>query len=359
MEVAKVLHMNGGIGDTSYAKNSLLQQKAILMTKPITDEAISALYHSLSPKTICIADLGCSTGPNTLLAVSELIKTIHDECKSNGQQSPAFHVFLNDLPSNDFNTIFRSLSAFHEDLRNQNMGGDGFGPPNCFVAGVAGSFYTRLFPFKSLHFVHSSYSLHWLSQVPDGTENNKGNIYLTSTSPVSVLKGYYMQYERDFATFLKYRSEELVKGGRMVLTMLGRKNQDNYSKGCSYEWELLATTLKLLVTQGSIEEEKVNSFNIPLYNPSPTEVKYIVEKEGSFTINCLETSEVQRNSSDDEKYNMARSFRSVAEPLLVSHFGDELNMDQLFHKYNEIIANDCMGKEKIMFVNLTILVMQI
>ncbi|XP_070058058.1 uncharacterized protein [Nicotiana tomentosiformis] len=73
MEVAKILHMNGGIGDTSYAKNSKLQQKVILMTKPILEEAISALYRSLSPETICIAEL-----------------------------------------------------EFHEDLRRQNMGDDGY-----------------------------------------------------------------------------------------------------------------------------------------------------------------------------------------------------------------------------------------
>nr|XP_009790768.1 PREDICTED: salicylate carboxymethyltransferase-like [Nicotiana sylvestris] len=163
MEVAKVLHMNEGIGEASYAKNSLLQQKVILMTKSIRDEAIAALYRSLSPETICIADLGCSSGPNTFLVISGLIKTIYEECKSNGQkQSPEFHVFLNDLPGNDFNTIFRSLPAFYEDLRKQM--GDGF-DPNCFVTGVAGSFYTRLFPSQSLHFVHSSYSLHWISQV--------------------------------------------------------------------------------------------------------------------------------------------------------------------------------------------------
>ncbi|KAK6804173.1 hypothetical protein RDI58_001957 [Solanum bulbocastanum] len=106
--------------------------------------------------------------------------------------------------------------------------GDGlFDPPNCFVAGVAGSFYTRLFPSKRLHFVHSSYSLHCLSQVPDGIENNKGTIYASSTSPSTVLKAYI--YERDFATFLKYHSEELVKGGRMVLTMPGRENEHHLS----------------------------------------------------------------------------------------------------------------------------------
>ncbi|KAK6791941.1 hypothetical protein RDI58_011022 [Solanum bulbocastanum] len=221
------------------------------MTKSIIDEAISSLYNNLSPReTICIADLGCSSGPNTLLPVSQLIRTIDKERKNKDYESLKFHVFLNDLPNNDFNTIFRFLPTFHESLRKQNMGEDGlFDRPNCFVRGVDGSFYTRLFPSNSLHFVHSSYGLHWLSQVPDGIENNKGNVYLTSTSPTSVYKVYYEQYERDFVTFLKYRLKDLMKNGCMVLTMLGRKNEDRFSQGCSYEWELLATTLKLLIAQ--------------------------------------------------------------------------------------------------------------
>ncbi|OIT25259.1 PREDICTED: salicylate carboxymethyltransferase-like isoform X1 [Nicotiana attenuata] len=381
MEVAKVLHMNGGIGEASYAKNSLITKKVILMTKSIRDEAITALYRSLSPETMCIADLGCSSGPNTFLAISGLIKTIYEECKSNGQkQSPEFHVFLNDLPGNDFNTIFRSLPAFYEDLRKQMR--DGF-DPNCFITGVAGSFYTRLFPSKSLHFVHSSYGLQWISQVPDGIEDNKGNIYVSRTSPPTVVKAYYEQYERDFVTFLKYRSKELVKGGRMILTMLGRKNEDLYSKGCYYVLEPLAMALKELVAMGLTEEEKVNSFNIPIYNPSPAEVKYVVEKEGSFTIDVLETSELCIDVSDEScgntgqsaeqndshlcrvqemitpqdcsngEYNAAHCLRAVTEPLLVSHFGTELNMDQVFNKCREIIVN-CMAKEKTTFTNVII-----
>ncbi|PHT48761.1 hypothetical protein CQW23_12969 [Capsicum baccatum] len=107
--------------------------------------------------------------------------------------------------------------------------------------------------------------------------------------------------------------------------------------------------------QGSIEEEKVDSFNIPAYNPSPEEVIYIVDKEGSFIINVLETLEIHRNSSSDEKYSMVQSFRCVAEPLLDRHFGHgELNMDQVFHIYNEIFVSDCKAKEKIMFVNVTV-----
>ncbi|CDP14234.1 unnamed protein product [Coffea canephora] len=81
MEVIEVLHMNGGNGDKSYANNSLVQQKVTLMTRPITEAAITDLYCSLIPKSISIADLGCSSGPNTFLAVSELIKTVNENAK--------------------------------------------------------------------------------------------------------------------------------------------------------------------------------------------------------------------------------------------------------------------------------------
>ncbi|CAA3032622.1 SAM dependent carboxyl methyltransferase, partial [Olea europaea subsp. europaea] len=46
------------------------------------------------------------------------------------------------------------------------------GPEGCFISCVPGSFYGRLFPKKSLHFVHSSSSLHWLSQCLKGLAAN-------------------------------------------------------------------------------------------------------------------------------------------------------------------------------------------
>jgi hypothetical protein len=113
------------------------------------------------PSCIQVADLGCSSGPNTFLVVSEIIDTIHGMYQQMNYKSPEFQVILNDLPWNDFNTAFKSLPAFYKKLNKEEMGG--LGP--CFVSGLPGSFYGRLFPSKSLHFVHSSNSLHWLSQV--------------------------------------------------------------------------------------------------------------------------------------------------------------------------------------------------
>ncbi|GAB2267317.1 hypothetical protein Dimus_002302 [Dionaea muscipula] len=75
--------------------------------------------------------------------------------------APDLKVFLNDLPGNDFNTIFRSLPSFFRDLeeeKGRNLGA-------CFISGTPGSFHGRLFPKNFLHFVHSSCSIHWLSEV--------------------------------------------------------------------------------------------------------------------------------------------------------------------------------------------------
>ncbi|XVE87335.1 hypothetical protein DITRI_Ditri18aG0109500 [Diplodiscus trichospermus] len=358
MEVVQVLRMNGGVGDTSYASNSLVQQKVISMTKPITEEAITKLYCSNYPAAIAIADLGCSSGPNTLFVVSELIKVVDSLRQKIGQKSAEYQVFLNDLPGNDFNTIFSSLPSFQNKLKKQL--GPGSGP--CFFTGVPGSFYGRLFRKKSLHFVHSSYSLMWLSQVPEGLESNNGNIYMASTSPPEVLKAYYEQFQKDFSLFLKCRSEEMVAGGRMVLTILGRRSDDPSSKECCYIWELLAMALNDMVLEGLIEEEKLNSFNIPQYTPSPTEVKSEVLKEGSFCIDRLEVTEVNWNAYQNEYnlsdafkdggYNVAKCMRAVAEPLIASHFGEAI-IDEVFHRYREIVA-DRMAKEKTKFVNVII-----
>ncbi|KAF4375502.1 hypothetical protein F8388_024161 [Cannabis sativa] len=106
------------------------------------------------------SDLGCSSGPNTLTAVSTIFDIIEASCQSLNINTPTFQVFLNDLPGNDFNAVFQSLSSFYEKLKKEK--GDKFGP--CFITAMPGSFYERLFPDNSIHIVHSSYSLQWLSK---------------------------------------------------------------------------------------------------------------------------------------------------------------------------------------------------
>ncbi|KAF6170798.1 hypothetical protein GIB67_015750 [Kingdonia uniflora] len=353
-KVEQFLHMNGGEGETSYAKNSKSQGKVLSMTKPIIEEAILAFYNTtIFPESIGIADLGCSAGPNTLVAVTEIMNAIDIQCRQLDRSSPEFQVYLNDLPGNDFNTVFKSLTPFHEKLHQEK--GESFGP--CFFAGVPGSFYGRLFPIKSLHFVHSSYSIHWLSQVPPELREdanvvlNKGKIYISKTSPVGVSVAYLTQFQRDFSVFLKSRSKEMVAGGHMVLTLRGRRVGDPSTDESCILWDFIAQALNDLVFEGLIEEKKVDSFNVPYYDPSPEEMKLEIQKEGSFTLSRLEIGVMDPkellgsgNSIDKHVLDMllAKGIRSVSEPILKSQFGEGV-MGHLYERLGEHIGSTTKG----------------
>lgn len=374
LQVKQVLRMKEGNGEISYAKNSYIQKQVLSLTKSIKEEAIREFYYRHQPKIISIADLGCSSAElNNLGVVSELIAVIEEARRQLGNGPLEYHVCLNDLPGNDFNTVFRSLTKFEEKLQKEIMGDDEKNFGHCFVNGVPGSFYGRLFPSNSMHFVHSSYSLMWLSQVPEAVDENKGNICIAKTSPPSVVKAYFEQFQNDFSMFLRCRSKELIRGGKMVLTILGRKTNEPYAKESSYVYELLATVLNNMVTEGLIEEEKLNRFNIPFYGPSPTEVGFLIEKEGSFSLDQIHVSQVSwqpernYNTSNNSNngasyqeedfdnvqwYDFVKCMRSVSEPLLTSHFGEGI-IEEVFQRYSQIVRVS-MLKEKNAFVNVTV-----
>ena len=138
-----------------------MQRAVISKVKPTLQESVIAAYHSEFPECLRIADLGCSSGPNTLTVASDILDTIDATSRCLNKKPPVFQVFLNDLPGNDFNTIFQSLPSFYDRLEKEK--GANFGP--CFITGMPGSFYGRLFPNNFIHIIHSSYSVHWLSQV--------------------------------------------------------------------------------------------------------------------------------------------------------------------------------------------------
>ncbi|KAJ0683489.1 putative methyltransferase [Helianthus annuus] len=86
-------------------------------------------------------------------------------------------------------------------------------------------------------------------QLPDLEEINKGNIYLSSTTPESVSRAYFEQFQKDFLGFLRCRSEEVMAGGRMVLTLAGRTTDDPRGEESYYLWRPFAMALKDMVLE--------------------------------------------------------------------------------------------------------------
>ncbi|KAK2637283.1 hypothetical protein Ddye_032075 [Dipteronia dyeriana] len=214
--------------------------------------------------------------------------------------------------------------------------------------GVPGSFYGRLFPKSSQHLVHSFYNVHWLSKVPrlrDEAESllllNKEKIYISTTSPHAVREAYLLQFQDDFSTFLKSRSQEMVPNGRIVLMLQGRQSADPTSKECCYQWEILAKALTEMVSQGLIDEERLDSFDVPYYTPSQEEVKEIIDKEGSFAVDLMESSAIDIGDKDiwSDATRYANNIRSFTEPMISHHFGVEI-LDELYDKITNLIVQD-------------------
>ncbi|XP_010547460.1 PREDICTED: salicylate/benzoate carboxyl methyltransferase-like isoform X2 [Tarenaya hassleriana] len=343
--------MTGGDGENSYASNSILQRKVIEKARPVRVKSTKEMLIGLDfPPCVKVADLGCSSGQNTFLVMSEIVNTINALCQERGRDPPEVDCCLNDLPDNDFNTTFKFAHFFCKT-----------GKGLCFVSGVPGSFYSRLFPSKSLHFVNSSYSLHWLSEVPRGLKGNKGSVFMTGSSPRTVYEAYLNQFRKDFSLFLRSRSEEMICDGRMVLTLIGRNARDPLYRDCCHFWTLLSKSLLDLVHGGIVREEEVDSFNVPFYDPDEGEVTEIIRNEGSFKIGELETHEFDLGQSRDEGDYMlgrdksgereANCIRAVSEPMLVAHFGQDI-IDTLFTKYAHHVSqhSDCLRKSTVTLV---------
>ncbi|XP_061995113.1 loganic acid O-methyltransferase-like [Rosa rugosa] len=335
-KVTEAYPMKGGDGPDSYAKNSTYQREAMesvkeLVTKGIAEKLDIDLL--LPSNSFHIADLGCSVGPNTFSSVENILEAV--ELKFQGQglmnpQIPEFQVFFNDHTPNDFNLLFKSL------------------PPNrqYYAVGVPGSFYGRLFPSASIHLFHSSFALQWLSEVPKVVEDkncpawNKGRIhYLSSTD--EVVRAYKAQYAKNMESFLHARAQELVYGGLMVLIIPGYPQGTPLSHSVAYlTLQLIEACLIDMVKKGVISEEKLDSFNIPMYSMCPQELEAVVEQNGSFSIETLET--LPRVLADDAVLN-AKQFaahgRAAFEGLIKQQFGKEIT-NELFDLYGKKLEEE-------------------
>ncbi|XP_024968574.1 indole-3-acetate O-methyltransferase 1 [Cynara cardunculus var. scolymus] len=364
IKLERLLSMKGGKGEASYANNSQAQAKHARSMLHLLKETLDGVQLNSPETPFVVADLGCSSGSNTIFIVNVIIDHITKRYQTSGDHSdlPEFSAFFADLPSNDFNTLFQLLPP----LANQDVGtmeeclaSTGHRP--FFAAGVPGSFYRRLFPAKSVDVFYSAFSLHWLSQVPEivvdssSETYNKGKIFIHGAKK-STANAYRKQFQADLAGFLKMRSKEMKKGGSMFIALLGRTSEDPTDQGGA--GLLFGTHFQDawddLVQEGLITSEKRDDFNIPVYAPSLQDFREVVEANGSFSIKKLEVfqggSPLVVNRPDDAAEvgrALANSCRSVSGVLVDAHIGDKLG-DELFLR----VANRATKKAEEMLEKL-------
>ncbi|KAI3431215.1 uncharacterized protein J3R85_007947, partial [Psidium guajava] len=329
---------NVGDGRYSYSKNSQYQRLATNVMSERLDAMITEKFDianlSSPSHAIRLADLGCATGPNTIVAMQNIVQILQRKFKSqcpNSRTLPEFHVFFNDKISNDFNTLFATLPS----------------DKPYFAAGVPGSFHTRLFPNASLHFVYSSIALHWLSKVPEKVPGrdfavwNKGRVHYTS-APEEVVEAYAEQFAKDMEEFLRTRAEEVVSGGMVVIIMPGIPHGMPHRRVPSgLMYDLMASSLMDMVNEGLVSEDEVDSFNLPLYAPSPEEMTTLVTKNGDFTIEAMELTNPSPNMKGpiDVRGWMVH-VRAAMEGMLAKRFEKD-KIDELFDRLVQKLSGEC------------------
>eukprot|EP01018_Ginkgo_biloba_P003402 Gb_02311 [translate_table: standard] len=316
-----------------------------------------------------IADLGCATGVNTLLAVDTIVNSLKQICIRHSMgRVPEFQFYFNSLFK--MLTPMTSISLFNGFITTRLYPSDGYNNGCCLTgaprpvsrsyvaAAVTGSFYRRLFPRQNLHFVHSSVSLHWLSQVPEGVEDKKcpawngGGIFISNEA---VAAAYLRQFTTDFTAFLEARAEEIVPEGSLFIALVGRNSCEVKHQDCLANIAChLEAAFDDLVAEGLIEEEKKESFNIPFFGPNVEELKKIVEMENSFEIERIRLlrglplhpmREVREGEEETFGRVVANNYRALFESLVGAHLGSQdLGSQDLIDHFFSRIANKAASK---------------
>ncbi|KAJ4836035.1 LOW QUALITY PROTEIN: hypothetical protein Tsubulata_911360 [Turnera subulata] len=328
--------MTSGDGPHSYYKNSNFQKRALEAAKQkeaIEDKLeVNNLEFLGKSETFCVADFGCSVGPNTFIAMQNIVEAVQlkyeQQChqQKNGS-SLEFQVFFNDHVNNDFNTLFTNLPV----------------PPGFFAAGVPGGFTNRLFPKACLHSAHSSYALHWLSKVPEGLADvnspayNKDSIHCTGFSE-EVAKAYAAQFKKDMENFLNARGQELVGGGLMALRIAA--TPEGFVSSQTYlglNNDLLLDCLMEMVKelkQGIITQVKVEAFNLPLYFPPIKELEAILHNNAYVErLDCL----ARHQNIWPVDPSLPSLLRAFTAEVFKQHFGEEI-VDSLFEHFAKKLA---------------------
>ncbi|KFK27207.1 hypothetical protein AALP_AA8G349700 [Arabis alpina] len=356
--------MQGVEDDVSYVNNSDSQALAITLSKPILISSLQSIKLFSNNSPIRITDLGCATGSNTFTTVDTVVETLLRRYTAGGGSIPEIEAFFSDLPSNDFNLLFKLLTE------KQKVDS----PTKYFACGVAGSFYDRLFPRGTIHVAVSLSALHWLSQIPEkvlekGSKTwNKGKTWIEGAKK-EVVDAYAEQSDQDLENFLKCRKEEMVKGGVLFALMAGRPSGSSSQLGDQDTRAKHPFTITMeqawqdLIDEGLIDEETRDGFNIPAYMRSPEEVAVAIDRIGSFKIEKMEYMTVVEHSDakkeewkkDPVSYGRARTslVQAAIRPMVEAYLGPDL-CNELFKRYENRVSTNQEFLHKTCFYGIVV-----
>ncbi len=306
-----------------YDANSELQRCILEAVAPLINYA-AVRVPIPAQRTFSIVDYGCSEGRNSVGSVKKIIHSVHE--RDPGKWISVLH---NDLPMNDFNSLFENLYAAPESSYLSTGNEEQIRAGSKIFAFASGaSFYGRVAPDDSVDFALSSCATHWLSAMPDYSICNHifhGNATADEARRLGRVGA------NDWKKFLHARADEMTSGARMVLTMAGRLHQANSADLYPSQnlMDLMNQTLLDLVAEGRIVKEIYERFALPIYCRSVEETvaplqdthsdlinKFTVEYAETHRIKCDHFERLRMSDATWYAHEIVESLRAFTQPVI-------------------------------------------
>lgn len=237
-------------GGGYYDSHSQPQRAVNVQALSLIDLAVDALPSPDGGGPVTVVDYGCSEGGNSVFVMNEIVRRI-----ASRQAGRSICIVYNDLPTNDFNQLFRNVRTAGDGTAD-NSGT----PVYVFASGI--SFFQPVCPPASVHLAYSANALHWLSDVPTA---KTGEHCFFGMAEGACRQSLAARADLDWREFLGQRAAEVVAGGRLVVSMLGNAQPDNLVQFEDNMLRSFNAVLRELADEGSIERSALASFVFPIY----------------------------------------------------------------------------------------------
>jgi len=294
---------------------------------------LSAIFNFSSENGIVLCDYGSSQGKNSSIVFADVLKEFRTQI---GESIP-ISIFHEDIPENDWSTLFKTSNK------------KTYGDNNVFVFGIGTSFLEHVFPPRSIHIAWTAVAIHYLSHVPCLSPYH----ILPQLNPPEILEKWEKLAAVEWEQMVKARSIELKPGGRFIVVSIASHKH----KILLLElWEVLNSILKSFVQEGSMDAEEYLHINIVGYTRTIEELEAPLSKYG-FHVDHIEELEVEdpyikayRQTGDKEQLQKDHTnfVRSFSESMIISQLNTKYTpevkiqfVDKLFGKLGDWIVQHC------------------
>ncbi len=331
-----------------YNLHSDAQRAAIDMFLPWLVESVSELpvvKGKGSESPLVILDVGSSQGRNAIHAMGRLVEAVRRH-----SNAPAW-LFFSDLPTNDYNQVFANLFP---------GGTSAFAEPGVFAGAVAGSAYKPIVPAQTVHIATSFNMVGWYGSLPDARLPHfiqpNGPKHASNRASVSAAEKepFRVQSEIDLRKFYHARAHELVPGGKLLLQVFGRNDEQSTSDGL---YDVLSDALLATVDAGDLPAQYYENLIIPIYCRSAQELTSPLQNDPllakAFRIDKVDSREVsvpfnaERARTGDIAAWARRYtgfFRAVTETNVKLAMPDAVDVEQtaekIYQRMERLLAAD-------------------